>query len=308
VVTDGKQFTGRFTKPRPAEVFFERICRENGITARLTRPRSPTTTGKIERFHKTLRRELLDEVGESPTCPRPRPPSTRGCMAITTPGLISRWTRPFRRACSGPPCPNWPNPAPRPWWNQPRPSEQDREEQPAAVVADASTPPRPAGPDAVEFDRLMPVSGYLGVLPRVQRIRLGKALAGRWVRIWADRRTVHVCLDGRMLKTVPSRLSAEDLQELRMQGAPPAGPPPAPPAPDRASTLPAGAAIEVDRTVGADGFARGDRDGILITHVPFPDMTSSKTRVNLASRSRTKRRATTVEDRYAQVTRGAGKT
>jgi hypothetical protein len=28
VLTDnGKQFTGRFTKPRPSEVLFERICR-----------------------------------------------------------------------------------------------------------------------------------------------------------------------------------------------------------------------------------------------------------------------------------------
>jgi len=51
VLTDnGKQFTGRFTKPRPGEVLFERICRENGITARLTKPRTPTTTGKVERF------------------------------------------------------------------------------------------------------------------------------------------------------------------------------------------------------------------------------------------------------------------
>jgi transposase InsO family protein len=50
VLTDnGRQFTGRFGKPRPAEVLFERICRENGITQRLTKPRSPTTTGKIEK-------------------------------------------------------------------------------------------------------------------------------------------------------------------------------------------------------------------------------------------------------------------
>jgi Integrase core domain len=63
VLTDnGKQFTGRFTKPRPGEVLFERICRENGIVARNTKPRSPTTTGKIERFHQTLQRELLDDV------------------------------------------------------------------------------------------------------------------------------------------------------------------------------------------------------------------------------------------------------
>ena len=45
------------------EVLFEHICRENGITQRLTRPRTSTTTGKIERFHGTLRRELLDECG-----------------------------------------------------------------------------------------------------------------------------------------------------------------------------------------------------------------------------------------------------
>jgi transposase InsO family protein len=64
VLTDnGKQFTGRYTKPFPAEVLFEQICRENGITAKLTKPRSPTTTGKIERWHKSLRRELLDDCG-----------------------------------------------------------------------------------------------------------------------------------------------------------------------------------------------------------------------------------------------------
>ena len=34
----------------------------NGIVHRLTLPRSPTTTGKIERFHQTLRRELLDDA------------------------------------------------------------------------------------------------------------------------------------------------------------------------------------------------------------------------------------------------------
>lgn len=67
VLTDnGKQFTGRFTKPYPAEVLFERICRENGITTRLTKPRSPTTTGKIEPWHKTLRRELLDASAPFP--------------------------------------------------------------------------------------------------------------------------------------------------------------------------------------------------------------------------------------------------
>jgi transposase InsO family protein len=59
VLTDnGKVFTGRFGM-RPTEVLFDRICRENGVTHRLTAPRSPTTTGKIERFHRTLRVEFL---------------------------------------------------------------------------------------------------------------------------------------------------------------------------------------------------------------------------------------------------------
>jgi transposase InsO family protein len=58
VLTDnGKVFTGRFAQP-PVEVRFDQICRENGIDHILTQPRSPTTTGKIERFHKTLRLEL----------------------------------------------------------------------------------------------------------------------------------------------------------------------------------------------------------------------------------------------------------
>ena len=59
---NGGQFTGRFIKPLPVVVLFEKICRDNGIKQRLTKPRSPTTTGKIERFHKTLRTEFLDHV------------------------------------------------------------------------------------------------------------------------------------------------------------------------------------------------------------------------------------------------------
>ena len=50
-------FTGRFDQP-PVEVLFDRICRENGIEHLLTAPRSPTTTGKIERFHRSLRTEF----------------------------------------------------------------------------------------------------------------------------------------------------------------------------------------------------------------------------------------------------------
>ncbi len=59
ILTDnGKVFTGRFGL-KDTEVLFDRICRENGIDHLLTAPRHPTTTGKIERFHRTLRQEFL---------------------------------------------------------------------------------------------------------------------------------------------------------------------------------------------------------------------------------------------------------
>ncbi len=59
VLTDNaKVFTTRFG-PGPWPVLFDRICRDNGIDHLLTAPRSPTTTGKIERWHKTPRGEFL---------------------------------------------------------------------------------------------------------------------------------------------------------------------------------------------------------------------------------------------------------
>jgi transposase InsO family protein len=61
ILTDnGKVFTGRLA-PKPATVAFDRICLHNGIRHLLTAPYSPTTTGKIERLHKTIRKELLSE-------------------------------------------------------------------------------------------------------------------------------------------------------------------------------------------------------------------------------------------------------
>lgn len=54
---------------------------------------------------------------------------------------------------------------------------------------------------------------------------------------------------------MPSNLNADDLHELAMRGAHPAGPPPASaPALTAATTLPGGAVVEIDRIVGNDGF------------------------------------------------------
>jgi transposase InsO family protein len=70
VLTDnGKQFTDRFGKG--GEVLFDRICRDNAITHRLTEPSSPTTTGKVERFHGSLRREFLNHSEPFDRCRGP---------------------------------------------------------------------------------------------------------------------------------------------------------------------------------------------------------------------------------------------
>jgi transposase InsO family protein len=59
ILTDnGKVFTSRFG-PGPGPVKFDQICAGNGIRHLLTAPYSPTTTGKIERVHKTMRAEFF---------------------------------------------------------------------------------------------------------------------------------------------------------------------------------------------------------------------------------------------------------
>ncbi len=61
ILTDnGKVFTGRLAR-KPANVLFDRICLNNGIRHLLTAPYSPTTTGKVERLHKTMRKEFFSQ-------------------------------------------------------------------------------------------------------------------------------------------------------------------------------------------------------------------------------------------------------
>jgi hypothetical protein len=61
ILTDnGKVFTGKLAR-KPANVLFDRICLNNGIKHILTAPYSPTTTGKVERLHKTMRKEFFSE-------------------------------------------------------------------------------------------------------------------------------------------------------------------------------------------------------------------------------------------------------
>jgi hypothetical protein len=118
-------------------------------------------------------------------------------------------------------------------------------EQPAATstAAQAAADPLPVrlpaelgqsagsvtGPEAVEVSVLVPASGNLGLVGR--QLWLGPRLAGRTVTVRADLRSLHLLLDGRLLKTLPSRYRPEQLTRLaQLPGAQPAGPAPGPPA------------------------------------------------------------------------------
>jgi transposase InsO family protein len=253
VLTDnGKQFTGRFTKPRPAEVLFERVCREHGITAKLTKPYSPTTTGKVERWHQTLRRELLDVAGPFADLPSAQ-------AAITAWVHAYNHARPHQALGMATPASLFrPGSQPGPALAVPVPEPAPEAAEAAPVLLGAQS----AG--AVEFDTVISASGVLGVIPAVQRIKMGPERAGQLAHVWADEFTVHVLIGSQLVKTVPSCLNAEDLATLKMRGASPAGPPPAAPSPAKTGTLPGGTVIEVDRTTDADGIADLARQRIKI--------------------------------------------
>jgi transposase InsO family protein len=219
---NGKQFTGRFTRPRPSEVLFERICRENGITTRLTRPRTPTTTGKIERWHKTLRTEFLadhdsfaslahaqaqlDAWVSHYNCERPHQ-----SLGMATPA--SRFTTPA--AADGQ---HQDLPLRLPPSLAALPGSPEPVTPPAAVTS--------TEPDAVEIDRIVPTSGNLFAARR--QVWLGTALAGQKVTLRLDHTSLHVFHHGQLIKTHPATLTNRDLARLRAAGGRP-GPHPPPP-------------------------------------------------------------------------------
>jgi transposase InsO family protein len=243
---NGKQFTGRFTRPRPSEVLFERICRENGITTRLTRPRTPTTTGKVERWHKTVRQEFLADHDHF-------------ASLADAQAKLDTWVdsynhhRPHRSLGMA-------TPASR--FTTQTASDDQRQDLPlrlppslAGLPASTPAPVPPLAtvignqPDAVEIDRIVPASGNMFAAGR--QIWLGKALAGQHVTLRLDQATLHVFHADQLIKTHPITLGGKDLARLRATGGRPARPSPAtalPPGP-----LPADTLVEVKRLVGGGG-------------------------------------------------------
>jgi len=255
IITDnGKQFTDRFGKhgARNGEVLFDKICRHNGITHRLTAPASPNQNGKVERFHGTFRPDFLDLAG----------PFTSVAEAQAA---VDAWVagynadRPHQALDEKVPVTPAERFAPVPQWQRdliglwlpaaldiaPAPGPADCQDSTAASSAVPATRGHQDG-GPVEFDRVVPPSGNLWVAGR--QFWLGPARAGTVVRFWADCQLIHLSAGGARIKTLRSHLSVNDLARLAATGGVPAGPSPLPPVED-------GPAVEVDRPVSRGGLS-----------------------------------------------------
>jgi transposase InsO family protein len=263
---NGKQFTDRFGKG--GEVLFDKICRKNGIMHRLTAPASPNQNGKVERFHGTLRRELLDDAE----------PFTSLDQAQAA---VDAWVREYNhdRPHQGLDGQVPVSPAQRfaptgqaerdllPLWLPPTlapilavdaaPDPPLETAVPAAVPAAGTSMVGSTG--AVEFDRVVPPSGNMVLVKR--QIWLGPARAGLTVRFWADCDLIHLLIGSARVKTLRSHLSVNDLARLTAGGAVPAGPSPLP-SPEPAGHIRSGgsdgsgqafAAVEVERCIARNG-------------------------------------------------------
>ncbi|MFI6485129.1 IS481 family transposase [Nonomuraea sp. NPDC050663] len=266
VLTDnnGKQFTARFGGPTAGEVLFERVCWENGITLRHTAPRTPTTTGKIEGFHQTVRRELLASM---------LPFADLDSAQAAVEDFVEHYNtaRPHQAL-------EMDFPADR--FHSGHDGARRRAEQemllrlPASLAPVAHPAPGPAdlvaaGPPAVlsapvltpvldqlshqaiEVDRIVPDSGNLSI--GGQQLWLGPDRAGMPITVWISTSHVHVfTVGGGRLKSVASRLSINTLAALIASGqARPARPARLDPVHSRATTEVT--AVEVDRIVPDSG-------------------------------------------------------
>jgi transposase InsO family protein len=184
LLTDnGKVFTGRLG-PHPSEVLFDRICRERGITHLLTGVRCPTTTGKIERFHKTLRAELLT--------------GRRLDSLAHAQQVLDAWIDDY---------------------NTQRPHQAiamlvpARRFQPTDATPVPVPHPRPpvmVGP--TEITRRVSASGLIGVC--YQQVSAGRHLAGQVVTVRLHPTVLQVFFAGQLIRTLPRR-STKQVVQLR---------------------------------------------------------------------------------------------
>ena len=259
VITDnGKQFTDRFGRhgTRNGEVLFDKICRRNGITHRLTAPASPNQNGKVERFHGTFRPDFLADAGPFESVEQAqaavdawvreyntdRPHQALDDKVPVTPVERFAPVSAEQRAV----LPLWLPPAMEPVTVAAPPSLQPEEHRATGEPVMSEIPTQVRGPgDPVELERVVGASGNLSI--RGQQFWLGPARVGQVVRFWIDCDFIHLTIGGTRVKTVRSHLSVTDLAILAAQGAATAGRPPLP------SSLEPDTVVEVERAVARGG-------------------------------------------------------
>jgi transposase InsO family protein len=250
VITDnGKQFTDRFGRhgTRNGEVLFDKICRKNAVTHRLTQPASPNQNGKVERFHGTLRPDFLETAGPF-TCIEEAQAALDAWIAAYNaerPHQALDAKLPVTPAERFTPAPEqqralvdlWLPPA-----LEPAAPTATEDPKPAVPAPQPEQTGWSGGP--VEFDLVVPPSGNMQVAGK--QFWLGPARAGQVVRFWAGTDVIHLSIAGARVKSVRSHLTVADLARLVASGAEDAGPPPLP-------ATESGEAIEVDRVVSSSG-------------------------------------------------------
>jgi len=184
---NGKVFTGRLAR-KPATVLFDRICTQNGIRHLLTAPYSPTTTGKIERLHKTIRKELLD--------------GRRFASIAQAQDELDRWVahynlrREHQAIGDVPPIRRF----------------ELVEHTPAEIVdPDASTEETPP-PRSHTVGRRVDQKGRISILKH--RYHVGGHLAGRTVAVESADGLLHVSHNGVLVATHARRHLAEDDEKM----------------------------------------------------------------------------------------------
>jgi transposase InsO family protein len=270
IITDnGKQFTDRFGRhgARNGEVLFDKICRKNGITHRLTAPATPNQNGKVERFHGTFRPDFLDIAGPFTSVAEAQAAVDAwvGHYNADRPHQALDEKVPVTPAERFTPAPQQDRDLVNLWLPatlEAAPTLDAEPAQPragstgAAVSPAATRAQRHGGP--VEFDRIVPPSGNLWVAGR--QFWLGPARAGTVIRFWADCQLIHLSAGGARIKTLRSHLSVNDLARLAANGGAPAGPSPLPPVED-------GQAVEVDRPVSRGGLVSLGRHRLLAAEI-----------------------------------------
>jgi transposase InsO family protein len=196
ILTDnGKVFTARFGRG-PGPVMFDRICAGNGIRHLTAKPYSPTTTGKVERLHKTMRAEFFT--------PNDRQFATIGELQTALDGWVTEYntTRPHQ-SCGGRP------PGERFWL-------ADRSVTPDDSAAAPQS--RPSAPRPAADRRPAGVSRWVNAHGKISLVgfsyHAGASYAGEPVEVVASGGLVDIVHAGVVVATHAQRMRADQADRL----------------------------------------------------------------------------------------------